>query len=392
VSGPVVTVIGPHRAGVSSLAAALSERMTDVVVMEEAEDGEVVDAVVFAVSAAAPMTESDCLLLDGVVGSVIGPVVAAVTKVDAHRRWRDVLAADRAVLSARGPDHRDVVWVGVAAAPDLGAPNIDDLIASLRRGFADVDLLSRRRVCRLRDRRNQMIRDHRRERTTNAVAVRGGVQQARVTLTHWVRGRCARMVAELRAEAATLSRSEAARFETRVRGVVTAVAVEVDERVDRELQVLADRAAISLTVAPPAGPGVDVADPMLTSRRVENQLMVVLGAGFGLGVALASGRLLTSVAEGLELVGPVVGALVGLAVTVWVVGVRGLLHTRAALDRWLIEVGAAARSSGEARIAARLLATEVALATASAERDEASAAHTAMLIARIDAEIGVILK
>jgi hypothetical protein len=131
---------------------------------------------------------------------------------------------------------------------------------------------------------------------------------------------------------------------------------------------------------------------VLSSRRVENQLMVVLGAGFGLGVALASGRLLSSVAEGLDVMGPVLGALLGLAVTVWVVGVRGLLHTRAALDRWVVEAGAAARFSGEARVAARLLAAEAALATASAEREQISAAQTAMLIAAIDAEIGVIMQ
>ena len=126
---------------------------------------------------------------------------------------------------------------------------------------------------------------------------------------------------------------------------------------------------------------------MLMSRHEETRLTVVLGGGFGLGVALASGRLLSSVAEGLDVVGLVVGALVGLAVTVWVVGVRGLLQTRAALDRWVVEVGTAARSHSDARIATRLLAAEVALSTSAADRDEVSAARTAKLIADIDAEI-----
>jgi hypothetical protein len=392
VTGPVVLVTGPPRAGVTSLASALGERMPEVVVVEGAECGEIVGAVVFAVSAAAPMTESDCALLDCLLVDVIGPVVAVVTKVDTHRCWRDVLAADRADLAARSPRHRDVQWLSVAAAPNLGEPDIEHLVTALSRGLADADQLRRRRVCRLQDRRRQIVGDHRRERSARALQARHEVGQARVSLTHWVRGRCGRMVAELRAEAATLSRSEAATFETRVREVVAAVAVEVDERIDRELDALANRASVTLPPTPPAGPGEYASEPVLVSRRMENQLMVVLGGGFGLGVALASGRLLSGVAAELNVVGPVLGALLGLAVTVWVVGVRGLLHTRAAFDRWVTEVGAAARLCGEARVAARVLAAETALATASAESDEASMARMARLIAVLDAEIRGIMQ
>lgn len=395
-TGPVVLVSGPPWAGVTSLASALGERMPDVVVVEGVERGATVGAVVFAVSAATPMTQSDCLLLDdlldGPLVDVMGPVVAVVTKVDAHRRWRDVLAADRALLTVRGPDHRAVPWLGVAAAPDLGEPDVEQLVAALRRGFADVDQVRRRRVCGLQRRRRQILRDRRRERSMHALAVRGAVAQARVSLTHWVRGRSARTVADLRGQAATLSRSAAAEFETHVRDVVAALAGEVERRIDRELDALAERAGVTLPIAPPSGPGDEVSEPVLSSRRAENQLMVVLGAGFGLGVALASGRLLSGVAEGLDTVGPVLGALLGLTVTVWVVGVRGLLHTRAAFDRWVIEAGAAARLSAEARVAARLLAVETALGTASAERDEMSAARTARLIAVIDAEIRAIMQ
>lgn len=395
-TGHVVLVAGPPRAGVTSLVAALEEQMPEVAVVEGVARGETVDAVVLAVSAAAPMTASDCAyldgLLDGPLADVIGPVVAVVTKVDAHRRWRDVLAADRAVLAAHRVDYRDVAWTGVAAAPDLGEPDVEQLVASLRRGFADVEAIRRRRVCRLQDRRRRIVGEHRRERSTHALTARGAAAQARVSLTHWVRDRCARMVVDLRAEAATLSRSRVAAFEDRVRDVVAAVAVELEMRIDREMHVLAGLAGATPPAAAAAERGADVSQPVLSSRRVENQLMVVLGAGFGLGVALAAGRLLSSVAEGLDVIGPALGALLGLAVTVWVVTARGLLHTRAALDRWVGEAGAAARLSGEARVAARLLAAEAALATASAEREQTSAARTARLIAVIDAEIGVIMQ
>lgn len=381
-SRPIVLVIGPPCAGVTSLVAALGARMADATVVEAVADGETVGAVVFAVSAVAPMTDSDCALLDG----LLEPVIAAVTKIDAHRGWRDVLAANRAVLAGRGPLHCDIPWVGVAAAPDLGEPGVDDVVAALRRGFADVEGFKRQRVCRLQDRRRRIVGDHRRQRSTTALTVRGAVAQARVSLTYRARKRCAVMVAELRAEAATLSRAEAAEFEARVGEVAAAVTAEVDAQIGRELDVLAERLAVPLPTRTDPAPAVRT-EPMPTTRRAENQLVVILGAGFGLGVALASGRLLASVADGLDVVGLVVGAVVGLAVTLWVIGIRGLLAIRAGFDRWVIEVGATARSDAEARVAMRLLAAEVALTTSAAERAEMSSARMANLIAEIDAEI-----
>ena len=131
-------------------------------------------------------------------------------------------------------------WVGVAAAPDLGEPDVEQLVASLRRGFADVEADQAHGECvDCRTGGRRIVGEHRRERSTHALTARGAAAQARVSLTHWVRDRCARMVADLRAEAATLSRSRAAAFEARVRDVVAAVAVELEMRIDREMDALA---------------------------------------------------------------------------------------------------------------------------------------------------------
>ena len=56
-------------------------------------------AVVFVVSAVAPLTESDCALVD-LATQHTDLVIGVVSKIDVHRDWRDVLAADRSRLAA----------------------------------------------------------------------------------------------------------------------------------------------------------------------------------------------------------------------------------------------------------------------------------------------------
>jgi hypothetical protein len=113
----------------------------------------------------------------------------------------------------------------------------------------------------------------------------------------------------------------------------------------------------------------------------------VLGAGFGLGVALAASRLFTGLAPGLTVVGAVGGGLLGLLLTVWVVGIRGLLHDRAQLDRWVGRVAAALREDTEALVATRVLAAEVDFTGQAAAADERTAAQTARQLAALDARL-----
>jgi len=125
----VVLVVGPSRAGVTSLVAALRERMPEQSIVE-AGDGGAGDSpavVVAVVSAVAPMTESDCATVD-MVAAGVDAVVGVVAKIDAHRGWRDVLTANRLALGAHASRYRTMPWVGVAAAPDVGDPNVDELV------------------------------------------------------------------------------------------------------------------------------------------------------------------------------------------------------------------------------------------------------------------------
>ena len=146
-SRDVVLVTGPWLSGATGLIAALRERLPEheFVEAEEIRPADAPAAVVFVVSAVAPIAESDCAFID-LAARHTDLVVGAVSKIDVHRNWRDVMAEDKTRLAAHSERYRDVPWVGVAAAPDLGEPNIDELVDLLRSRLDDVDMRRRNRL------------------------------------------------------------------------------------------------------------------------------------------------------------------------------------------------------------------------------------------------------
>ncbi|BBZ11122.1 hypothetical protein [Mycobacterium branderi] len=410
-----VLVTGPWLAGVSGVAAVLRERLPQHTFVEAADlaPGEAPSAVVFVVSAAAVLTGSDAALLDAAATDT-DPVIGVVSKIDVHRNWRDVLAADRETLAEHAPRYGGVRWVGAAAAPERGEPRVDDLIAAVGEQLADPDLARRNRLrawesrlqtvaCRydrdaegagrrarveaLREQRNAVLRQRRLSKSERTIALRSQVQQARVQLSYFARNRCASVRSELQEDAAGLSRRKLPGFEAYARGRVEEVVTEVDEGTTAHLTDVAQ--ALGLAVEPPAAelPRVEIGAPPLKSRRLETRLMMLLGAGFGLGVALTLSRLLLDLAPGLTAAGIVACVAIGLAVTVWVVGTRGLLADRAVLDRWVGEATGSLRSAVEQLVATRVLAAESALSAALGEHDEAESAHVADQVSVIDTEL-----
>jgi len=260
VSRDVVLVTGPWLAGTTSVAAALRERMPEHTFVESDElgQGRAPVAVVFVVSAIAPLTESDCALVD-LAANHTDLVVGVVAKIDAHRNWRDVLAADRAELAACEPRYRRVQWVGAAAAPDLGEPKVDELIRVLTQCLSDPDVKRRNRlrawevrlqsvidrhqadaagsdrqarVTALRKNRDDVLRGRRLSKSERTIALRSQIQQARVQLTYFARNRCASVRAELQEDAAGESRRKLARFESYVR---TRAGEVFDEELDGDV-------------------------------------------------------------------------------------------------------------------------------------------------------------
>ena len=408
----VVLVTGPSLAGVSAVAAVLRDRLPRCTVTEPADlaPGAVVCALVFVVSAAAHLTGSDCAVLDGVARNT-DAVVCVVSKIDVHRGWREVIAADRGVLAAHAPRYARVPWVGAAARPELGEADIDDFVRVVRDQLSDPGLARRNRlraqdsrlqarVDALRTRRATALRERRREALERAAGLRGQLQQARVQLSFVVRHRCSAVRSELQERAAGLSRRHIPGFESHARARLAAVGAEVCEAVDARLAAAARE--ISGGGVPPYElrenelrenelREIPVPSPPLTSRRLETWLMATLGAGFGVGLAVTLSRLVgglvTRFAPGLAPAAAAACVLTGLVGAAMVVHVRGLLHDRALLDRWVGEAAASLRAVVEERVATRVLAAESALAAALAAGDEAADAHLAAVVGAIDGEL-----
>ncbi|MGH3596665.1 MAG: hypothetical protein ACRDUT_11960 [Mycobacterium sp.] len=412
----VVLVTGPWLAGVSGVVAALRERLPECAFVESTElaAGEAPTVVVFVVSAAAALTESDCALLDTATANT-DVVTGVVSKIDVHRNWRDVLTTDRDVLAEYAPRYRHVAWVAAAAMPDRGEPRVDDLISAVEEQLVDPDVARRNRlrawesrlqtvanrynrdadgagrqarVEALRQQRSTALRQRRLSKSERTIALRSQIQQARVQLSYFARNRCASVRSELQEDAAGLTRRKLPQFEAYARGRIDEVVAEVDKGSTAHLADVAHVVGLAVDrPAPTALPQVDIPAPPLKSRRLETRLMMLVGAGFGLGVALTLSRLLADLAPGLTAAGVVACMAVGLAVTVWVVGTRGLLRDRAVLDRWAGEATASLRSAVEQLVATRVLVAESSLTTALGEKDEAESARVAEQVRVIDTEL-----
>jgi hypothetical protein len=412
----VVLVTGPWLAGVSGVVAALCERLPEHTFIEPAElaAGEAPTAVVFVVSAAAALTESDCALLDAATTDT-DAVIGVVSKIDVHRAWRDVLAADRDALSAHAPRYRDVPWVGVAALPERGEPRVEDLVVAVREQLADTDLPRRNRlrawesrlqniadrydrdadgagrrarVEALREQRSGILRQRRLSKSERTIALRSQTQQARVQLSYYARNRSASVRSELQEDLGSLTRRKLPEFEAYARGRIDEVVGEVDSGTSEHLADMAQGLGLPTGPSAPAAlPTIEIPPPQLKSRRLETRLMMLVGAGFGLGVALTLSRLLADLAPGLTVAGAVACAAIGVALTVWVVGTRGLLRDRALLDRWAGEATGLLRSALEQLVATRVLGTESSLTTALGEQDEVESARVNEQVGVIDTEL-----
>ncbi len=412
-----VLVTGPWLAGVSSVAAALAEEVPEhpFVEAEDLRAGEAPTAVVFVVSAAAALTESDCALIDATAADT-DVVIAALAKIDLHRQWRELMAVDRDTLSGHAARYRRVPWIGVAAAPEGGEPQVGELVAAVRQELAAPDVARRNRfrawetrlqsavsgyerdaegagrrarTAALREQRSAVLRQRRLSRSERTIGLRSQIQQARMQLSYFARNRCASVRNELQEDATALTRRALPGFEPYARHRIEEVITEVDEGCTKHMADVAQVSGLTACAQPASAPlpRLEVPGPSLHSRRLETRLMMLLGAGFGLGVALTLARLLADLTPGLTVAGVIACVAIGLALAVWVVSTRGLLHDRAVLDRWVGEATSALRAAVEQLVATRVLAAESTLTKALGQADEADAARVADEVSGLDREL-----
>jgi hypothetical protein len=348
-----VLVTGPWLAGSSSLIAVLRQRLPDVTFVETDELGvtEAPMAVVFVAAAVAPLTDSDCTLLDLATANT-DLVIGVVSKIDAHPNWRDVLAADEKALGAHADRYRAVPWVGAATAAERAEPNVDELVELLRQRLGDPAMARRNRLrawetrlqasikrceeeaadadarlAELRERRAAVEREHTLARSDRAHAVRTRLEQARTQLSEFARNRCASVRDELQQDAATIKRRKLSAFADYVRQRVGTVVTEVHGGVTDHLRDMAAELRLTAPAAPPPPPSPQVPAPPESSRN------------------------------------------------------------REPLVNWVFEVVAALRSAVDEHVAERVRAAETAWTAELAARDEAGAAELAAQRAAVDTEL-----
>lgn len=331
---PTILVTGPALAGVTAVAGALQVRLgPGYRVVECLGPGERSATVVFVSSAAAPMTDADAALLDDAAADT-DAVVGAVSKIDVHRTWPQVLEANR----NRYPH---LAWVGVAADPQIGAARLDRLAGAV---LAPLALCGRSRAAR-------------------TLLLRSRIQLARVHLAGQARALCANLRAELRQEAAGVPRGGVDAFCSRAHRRSTQVAAEFDATLSTTLPRL-----VGLPAGPfsaPSCPALESYLPRFGHPRSDDRLAVLLSVGFGLGVTFTVGRSLVYVVPAWwpAVVAGCISA--GIALTFWVIRTRSLVAERAALDRWSAELAAGLRAALDDQLVIQLLAAETALAARS---------------------------
>ena len=405
--GPVL-VAGPGRAGVTAVRDALARLLPDREVSESPTEA-APELVVFVVSAAAPLTPSDCAVLDAAAAHT-DAVLGVISKIDLHRGWRDILHRDAEILAAHDDRHRGLRWVGTAAAPELGPPRVDELATAVTDVLADPATACRNRLrswatvltavagdlqrraerprARQRDliaRRRELVARTRLARVESDVALRRAVQQTRIRLGARVAGRCAALRAELSVEAAVTPRRMLAGFTDTAADRAAAAFGELDDEISVQLTRLSERLGLPV---PPAGGTPDppvLPAPGRPARHLETRLMWALGGGFGLGLAWTSSRAVAGLAPALTGLGMLFGLLVGLVAGCWVVTARLLLAQRAALDGWLSSAIAELRSGMDRLVAARLLAAEAEWSCATARRRHQRADAVAEELRELDA-------
>jgi len=282
--------------------------------------------------------------------AVLGEIACAASELDDVRVWAwlasDAVAAVR-TAAATAALEADGLAVDAAMDPDAHLRRALHWRGYGRRAIAD---LHRRCAAEVSRGSLRLLAGA----APRAVPSRVELQRIRLELVRDSRRRYGDLRADLLARVPS-GRGAAAGFEAGVRERLVEVAEQLREATAVELGSSGPVERWSLP---------EVTGPVLVQRPDELWLGIVLGAGFGLGAALGLARVATGLVGMPDGAGAVAGLVLGLALTVAVVGGRARLHRRAVLDRWVGSAIAAARQASEEELAYRLLEAQTDMASA----------------------------
>ncbi|MBD0021989.1 hypothetical protein GII33_01580 [Gordonia pseudamarae] len=418
VPGRAVVFAGVGGTGVSSVIGACARVAPDLVVGDWADrDPGAPDAAAVAVLVVDPSSsvdeEESALLAE--LRQEIGVVALVCNKIDAYWEWPDMLRRIRAVLDPAGrlplfavaarrgdsgiaaltdwltcvvsaPDEvrhgLRQAGVGLVEADAVGAVPLDDDAARLSR-----DLVDRRRV---------ILAGRDRGRAERYAAVRVEFAAARAEIVDELDAVVRTLSAVADARCDRLGRHEVALYRTWFDGLLTSAAGHLDQL---SASRLAEAAAVGLAgiggfagagPAPAAHPVVIAPAAAAGPRRgAEDALFALLGVSTGFGVGRAVGAAASSMDAAHvpdRLLTPVT-VLTGLAIAVWVIGVRRTSATRARLRAATAAAIAELRTTGERLVLSRSSSTEIEVTGQIGRYHDRLGRDTGRQVAAIDADL-----
>lgn len=381
--------------------------------------------VVIVVDASAPFGRVDVEQWRSALEST--PVVFVVNKTDVHRDWREVLAADGAVVAECVPRAveyslhptsvrlaqmgRDIGDAAMTSESGLG--DVADRITALllqaaalgsrrKYGAAVQDCVSSARAsivakaravtggsdtARLRARRAELVAERESLGGDRRALLHNRIQRVRVEALHDAAEDLRALGAQFRQRTDRARRAELRHLPAHV----AESAHDSQRRADAALTAAVSAVEAELGLSPMQAearvesPVLDIGEPS-RRRGIEDAVMIVVGASAGVGL----GRLAASpmaLVPAFAVANTVITLLLGAALAWWLTRSRALVADRAHLRNWTQESLSRVRSAVEQRLLSRLLDAESALAAAVAAVDRDEVARIDVALADVDAEL-----
>ncbi|HET8641717.1 MAG TPA: dynamin family protein [Pseudonocardiaceae bacterium] len=382
-------------------------------------------ALLFVVDAGAPFTRGELGFLQRLAGHV-ETVVFALTKIDQHRGWREILQANRALLAEHAPRFAGAQFHPVSArlfesAATAPNPEVATLLRE-RSGIAELQIALQRQVAgraamlgeanllravstalaglatrltaderalttaeygeagadTLRERRDALTAERRSSGRSWQLRLRGEIQRARVESLHEVAGEVRSAQTWFRRAIDEADRQGLAQLPYQVDASLQLISARTAAGLGRRLSRVAEAALAELFTADElaavhaefarrsaAGrPPIVLRPPDRRPGGAEDKLLVAMGVSGGLG----AGRLVALPLAGL---GAAAGLIVlpasivlGLGAGWWMARVRRHAADRQHLKQWLADVLADARSALDQVVAEQMIDAEQQLSIA----------------------------